>query len=373
VKVTADPRWRVSLSAALALGVNLTTRILSVFLLPILALWLILRRRELAARRLAPYALVLLGGLVSAFAFWPALWSRPLEMMGVAASQLDVLRTLEFDVLYLGRIQPWTDLPWHFLSVHLLIGSPLPLLVFLLLAPLAARSWGVHQRGKCDVAWLGLLWVGGLLVAEQLSPFRYDGIRHFLVILPGVAMLVASGAEWAIEGLERVCASWKSTAARALFSWSAVAACAALTCAEIAAVHPYQSAYLNPLANAVGGPRTEEWVEVEYWGNAYKEGMEWINRHAESDAEVFFPLGGGQRSGEDIARFYARRRLRPRGEIELFRDTSKPRYLIFITRMAWYDELIEQVRAEYEPVFSIRRQRATLLEIYSNRSGRRSG
>jgi hypothetical protein len=46
---------------------------------------------------------------------------------------------------------------------------------------------------------------------------------------------------------------------------------------------------------------------------------------------------------------------------------------MFITRVAWYDDLIRGVRARCEPVYTIRRQRATLLEIYGNQSGCAAG
>lgn len=216
--------------------------------------------------------------------------------------------------------------------------------------------------------WLGFLWVAILLVADQLAPVHYDGFRHLLVVLPGLAMLVAGGAEFAGEALQRFCTDWRSRVTSAAFRWGAVAACGVLTVLEIASVHPYETAYLNPVANAIGGPHTEQWLEVEYWGNAYKEGAEWINRHTEKNAVVFFPLGGGRRPGEDIRRYYLDRPVVPGGSLAAFRNTSHPCYLMFITREAWYGALIRGVRKAYEPVYTIRRQKATLLEIYRNRS-----
>ena len=102
-------------------------------------------------------------------------------------------------------------------------------------------------------------------------------------------------------------------------------------------------------------------MEVEYGGATYKEGAAWLNRHAPDEALVYFPIGGGPRSGEDVAKYYLRRPIARRGTLEQFRDTSVPRYLLFITRSAWYDDMIRGVRNHYEPVYTIRRQRGTGL------------
>ncbi|HEY5657860.1 MAG TPA: glycosyltransferase family 39 protein [Myxococcota bacterium] len=365
VRVADAPKRRNAAGLGIAFGVSLTTRVFAVLLVPILGAWLLLRRRALVFLHWRSYAFALGIAGVAAIASWPALWFRRAEMIDLAAKRLGLLRNIDFDVLYLGRLYPWTDTPWHYTSVHLLITLPLVFIGLLLCVPFAARAWRERSPGKCDALWLGALWAGALLAADLFAPYHYDGIRHVLAAVPAVAILVAGGAEWLAERLEAAVAGLRSPAARRALPWS-LALCGLVTAWEIAQVHPYETAYLNPVANGLGGPKTEEWVEVEYWGNAYKEGAEWINRHAEEEARVFFPLGGGQRSGEDIARFYLERPIVRRGTLAAFAETSTPGYLMFITRSAWYDDLIREVRARYAPVYTIRRQRATLLEIYSN-------
>jgi hypothetical protein len=367
VRLTLAPSWRSAIGAGLALGVSLTTRVFAGFLVPILGIWLFARRRALARRRWHSYAWVAAIAAVAAVASWPALWFRRTEMLGLLSKRFEVLRGVDFDVLYLGKFYDWTDTPWHFSALGLMMTLPIAFAVFLLCAPAAARAWRGCNPRKCDALWLGAIWVALLLVADLFAPFHYDGVRHLLAVLPALAILMACGADWLMGVLERVASRWQPGAARTALPW-VVALAGVTTAIEIARVHPYETAYLNQLANAIGGPRTEEWVEVEYWGNAYKEGAEWINRHTEEGARVFFPLGGGHRSGEDIARYYLERPVVPRGTLAQFADTSRVSYLMFITRAAWYDDLIRGVRARCEPIYTIRRQRATLLEIYGNQS-----
>jgi hypothetical protein len=372
VRLSRDPSWRSVAGAGLAFGVSLTTRVVAGFLVPILGIWLLVRRRALARRRWRSYACAAAVGAAAAVASWPALWFRRTEMIDLVSQRLGVLHSIDFEVLYLGQLYSWADTPWHYTSVQLLMTLPIVFVAFLLCAPAAARAWRTRSPRKCDALWLGFVWAGVLLAVDLFAPFHYDGIRHLLVVLPAIAILVAGGADRVMEALERAASGWGCAPARRALPW-AIALCGAASCVEIARVHPYETAYLNQVANAIGGPNTEDWVEVEYWGNAYKEGAEWINRHAEEGARVFFPLGGGQRSGEDIARYYLERPIVPSGTLAEFSDASRVSYLMFITRAAWYDDLIRGVRAHYEPVYTIRRQRATLLEIYSNLSGRAAG
>src|ERR1044072_6734706 len=56
---------------------------------------------------------------------------------------------------------------------------------------------------------------------------------------------------------------------------------------QLIRIHPYQGAYLNEAVNAWLPGRAEDMFEVEYWQQSYKEGAEWLNAHAERDAEIF--------------------------------------------------------------------------------------
>jgi hypothetical protein len=289
-------------------------------------------------------------------------------MVDLVSKQLEVLADIDFDVLYLGELYSWSDMPWHFSALGLLMTLPIAFVAFLLCAPAAVRAWRGRSPRKADAMWLAAIWLAVLLAADLFAPYHYDGVRHLLAVLPAVAILIAGGADWMMELLESAASRRFTATLRKALPWT-IALFGLTTFVELARVHPYQTAYLNQVANAIAGPNAEEWVEVEYWGNAYKEGAEWINRYAEEGARVFFPLGGGQRSGEDIARYYLERPIVPRGTLAQFADTSRVGYLMFITRAAWYDDLIRSVRARCEPVYTIRRQRATLLEIYGNQSG----
>lgn len=344
--------WRRGAAAAVVAGIALTTRVSALVVAPVLALWLWLRRRERLVAHRRGLALGALGAALVALASWPALWLRGTDVLATAAQRFETLAGLDVEVLYLGTLYPWTDTPWHFSLVHLLLTLPPAHLLCLAAAPFALARWRSEAPRKADALWLGALYAGGFFAADLAAPLHYDGVRHLLAALPGVALLAACGAE-------------HLASRRALAPVPALLA--AITILELASVHPYQTAYLNPIGVWLAGPHGERWIEVEYWGAPYKEGAEWINAHAEPDALVHFVIGGGQREGEDVAKYYLDRPVVRRGSFEQFRDPATPRYLMFITRLAWYDDFVRRVRAHYEPVYTVRRQRSVLLEIYSNR------
>ena len=124
-------------------------------------------------------------------------------------------------------------------------------------------------------------------------------------------------------------------------------------------IHPYQDAYLNEVTNAWIPDRAEDYFEVEYWGNVYKEGASWLNRNMEPGAVVYVPWSRA-------ADFHLERKSR-RIDVGAFRDSKRPAYLMLNTRMAYYGPFLREVEREHRPVFSIRRQKATLLRIYENR------
>jgi hypothetical protein len=129
---------------------------------------------------------------------------------------------------------------------------------------------------------------------------------------------------------------------------------------EGARLHPYESAYLNPIAVLSAGPRTEQWLEGGHWGSALKEGSEWLQINAEPDAVIYAPLFG------QLARLYLGKRMSVSYSAAEFLDASRPRYLMLVTRRAFYSRAMLRIEASREPIFTIRRQRSTLLEIYRN-------
>ena len=196
---------------------------------------------------------------------WPNAWHSPLRFP-VQAAGLALHFKEVYPVLLGGILFPSNRLPGNYLAIYLVLTLPVPFLIL--------GAWGhlVFWRKRCRIisamAVLGagfLIWFP--LVAFILArPNVYDGMRHFLFLLPPVAVLVGVAATDLVLRLPKIPAGWK-TAVMAEMLLSAVPATVRL--------HPYQNVYYNFLA----GPRAtlHERYETDYWVSSYRSAASWIN------------------------------------------------------------------------------------------------
>ena len=97
-------------------------------------------------------------------------------------------------------------------------------------------------------------------------PAMYNGIRHFIFVVPPFAVLGGLAGAWLLERLAHY--------GRPLLAAGAVAATAALTAplVEMVRLHPYQYTHFNHLA---GGIRAaDDHYMLDYWGLAFKQAAE---------------------------------------------------------------------------------------------------
>jgi hypothetical protein len=358
LRVHRRGRWVDATLAGISLGLLVTSSTLGFLVVPVLAVWIAVHELPLARQHWKQFVALLAVGAVSAFVLWPWLWADPL---GRLVSATERLLTFGFDVrqMHLGGFYSSLELPWHYFIANFLCATPLSFLIFALLSLLAYRQRGEMAAGSWSLTTLGWVWFVLPLFVEASSSSRYGVLRHFLFTFPGFCIVAGVGAEILYQGIrtlarERFRGVEPSRLAAAgvglLFVWILIA---------MVRIHPYQGAFLNVATNAVLPREAQHYFELEYWGHPYKEGAAWLAQHAEPGAEVFvpiFPFGAEPSLGYTPAR----------GTPARFTDSRRTRYLMFITRVARYNKLINLANERYDPVFTIRRQNATLLKIFVN-------
>lgn len=213
-----------------------------------------------AALPFAPAA-VLAWGVV--LVFWPWVQQAPI------ANPLLAVRTFSHfphntTFLYAGELVRSTDLPWHYLPGMLLVRLPLPVLAGLALAPLAA--W---LRRHDDVPWAGwalltLAVVLPLALVIGTETVLYDGLRHFLFLVP----LMVVGAAASLDSL------WQRVPRRRVRGGLVGLAVAwlAFQVGEFVHVHPNQYILYNPVAGGITGAVGR--FELDFWGSSLKETTE---------------------------------------------------------------------------------------------------
>jgi len=195
---------------------------------------------------------------------WPNAWHAPLGHP-IAAAKLAMHFKEVYPVLLRGTIYHSNKLPWDYLASYLVLTLPLPFLVFAVWGHLV--FWRRLQESVFRAtAVLGvsfLIWFP-LVVFVVLRPNIYDGMRHFLFMLPPLAVLVGVAA----ADVARQWRSWPWRTGVVLLVLSAVPAMIRL--------HPYENVYYNFLA----GPNAtlHERYETDYWLSSYTQAARWINK-----------------------------------------------------------------------------------------------
>jgi hypothetical protein len=204
-------------------------------------------------------------------AFWPwaqqAPLTRPIEGIR-AATRFPWDSTVFFD----GRFVRSTELPWSYLPTWFAVSLPEAYLVAAaagggaLAAILLRRRQPLDAWRSLSTAVVALAVVFPVAAAIAIRAVLYDAQRHFLFVLPPLAVLAGLGVARALEIAGPVLRA--ALAGALLFS-------AGLTLVDMVELHPYQSVYFNRLV-AGGLQRASARFETDYWGASYREGVEWL-------------------------------------------------------------------------------------------------
>jgi len=203
--------------------------------------------------------------------WWPAAQLRPFYQPAKGlwwASHFDY----DIEVLFEGTVWSNKDVPWYYLPKWFLITLPefyfLGLGAGLILLAFARRS-RLSANLALALAVTSILSLLPLLHCALTAPPQHDGIRHFLFVLPGLAVLAAySFAEVVKRGR-----LWRRISLLALFIASLL-----FTGIAMVRLHPYQYVYFNHVF-AGGLKAADGSYETDYWGASYKEGVEWLVAH----------------------------------------------------------------------------------------------
>jgi hypothetical protein len=223
-----------------------------------------------AAARLGHFILLLLPAAVLAYAVmalvWPWSVADPLNPLR-AVAYFSRFFEKPWHELFAGALVTVTDMPHSY--VPTLFALQLPE-IFLALA-LAGAAGTLIAACRRDLtpnrrAVLALVLLAGALpiVATVLArPAMYNGIRHFVFVLPPLAVLGGLASAWLIDALQQ--------RSRGLAALAGIVLLVGVTLpiVEMARLHPYEYTYFNRLAGGVAGARGR--YMLDYWGLSFKQ------------------------------------------------------------------------------------------------------
>lgn len=350
--------WQSLVAGAVA-GIAMTTHVACFFIPVIAGAWLVLTKRGRLRQEWGWFAVLSGTAALSFFIFWPWLWPDPLHRFSLAFKMLTTF-SVNQPLIFFGDLYTWTTVPWYYFLGSFIVTTPLLYLALALAAlPFLFRKKEGNLAPLKQTAALGAIWCGVLALAELRSMSHYDGIRHFLMFLPGFCILISVGAEAFLLYFDRL-SNLKAPVSR-LAPAGLILLCTGylFTAYTVVQIHPYEDAYLNEATNALVSGQAEDYFEIEYWGNTYKEGAAWLNRNAEPDAVIYCVFSAQ-------VNYHLKQPAMFFDPEKFFQNPGHPQYLILMTRKAWFDANIMRIDQEYQPVFTIKRQKGTLLKIYKN-------
>jgi hypothetical protein len=216
------------------------------------------------------------------FITWPYLWESPFaRFVQVFLLMSDNPTTLP--VLFRGEIYLSADLPRRYLPFMLTTTLTEPTIPLFALG-IVAGYWKLFQDKNSSPAkkWhtfiaysLILLWFV-ILVAYVLirRPAMYDGMRHFLFILPPLFIFAGFVFEFIIKHISLL---WlRAGMGLALILPGLIG---------IAQLHPYEYAYYNSFVGGTSGVFRK--YETEYWLTCYKEAVEELNKRMSEPANLY--------------------------------------------------------------------------------------
>lgn len=286
------PDWRPVVKLGLATGLALAVRVGGLLILGYLGLALMAfvlwhfaenRRFGRAAadswecfwRVLAPVALVAYPVMLF---FWP--WAQQDPLINPVKALIYFSHEIfPFRTLFAGEYVPASDLPWEYLPTYILLALPELVLLLLLAAPVVAflglkRSGWRTERSEA-IGWfvLGFAILFPVGYAVAIKAVLFDGMRHFIFVLPLIACVAALIADRA--------ADWLNASRLRGYAYAALAVYGLIHVSIMARLHPDEYVYYNAF---VGGTRGAQGLfKLDYWANSYAEDVQALENHLRAE------------------------------------------------------------------------------------------
>ncbi|MBR0956592.1 hypothetical protein [Bradyrhizobium japonicum] len=270
----SSPSPRQILSLGLLAGAALGLRVLGLLIVIYIGFAAVLygprskaigvRWRDAATAGICMLPAVVVAYLVMIIA-WP--WS--------ALSPLNPIRGLlafsdyqyQIRTYFAGSIYRMGEVPRAFIPMYILIRVPLLTLAGAAIAVVAtlARLRANLARQQRDVALLSLTIVTPLACQVIFRGPAFTGMRHFLFVIPPLAVLAGIGLDRVlaiVEPRRRIVASSGVAVLGAFLMWDA---------SVLFRLHPYENLYYNPLAGGLAGAFRR--YDLDYWFNSMPEAV----------------------------------------------------------------------------------------------------
>ena len=270
----ARPKLTTVILPAIVLGITISIRVLGPLaglLVVIYYAFAVFKYKNLSVY-LPRWSAFLAYGVIAVltmFLTWPYLWESPIVRF-VEVFRLMSDNPTSLSVLFGGEVYRAGDLPRRYLPFMLAttLTEPVWILFFVgvitgtwkLFADRSATNTGKRVTASLTLSWFVIL----VLYVIVRKPAMYDGIRHFLFILPPIFIIAGFAFEFL---LDRLTPSWLYAGLVALLLLPGILG--------IIRLHPFEYTYYNSFIGGTGTAFRE--YETDYWLTCYKDAVEALN------------------------------------------------------------------------------------------------
>ncbi|MFC2162743.1 glycosyltransferase family 39 protein [Candidatus Altiarchaeota archaeon] len=289
------------------------------------------------------------------YASWPYLWDDP---------KANIIKSMEYfydqggqtPMLYNGDYyDSASKIPSYYAPHMLLIVTPEAILFFIAIGLWRLSDHFMAGGEMKSMSILLLSWISIPLI-KYLVPGTvvYNGIRHFLEVVPPLCMIAGIGGGWMFQELESQLRRLNIGMARSLTSMFFILLFLPIAY-MIAVIHPYEIVYYNSLIGGING--AEGNFELDYWGTSLKGSTEWVQERNNENVGVLIPLW------PHISRYYHNETYEPEEE----------NYVILLNNREYFNvswigsndrKLIRYVNENMEPEHTIDVDGVPLVKVY---------
>lgn len=288
-----SPSPRTVLIVGLGAGLSIGSRILGglaliyavVGFVPMLLDEMRARGGREAIRRFMHVLYVLLPGLILGYLVMGLIWPWSIIEPGnpfQAATYFSHFFEKPWKEMFDGALVSVPDMPWSYLPTLFALQLPEILLALLIAAVVgtvvALSRADVTGRRKTILLMLTLAAVLPIMVAILKRPALYNGIRHFIFVIPPMTVLAGTAFAWGMNWLKENRRSWQPVAL-AVFSFGLL-----LPLGEMIRLHPYQYTHFNHIAGTVRGADFR--YMLDYWGLAFKQASDGLREQLDERHEA---------------------------------------------------------------------------------------
>jgi hypothetical protein len=186
-----------------------------------------------------------------------------------------------------GQVYEMANVPRFYVPIYILIRVPLLLLsgaaIAVMLALLPRPAAGSIQPRRKEIALIALTLFFPLACEVIFHGPAFTGLRHFLFVIPALAVLAGIGLDAALTILARhgrVAVSGGLAVVTACFCWNAV---------TLVRLHPYEYLFYNPMVGGLEGASRR--YDLDYWFSSMPEALNQLEAYLRRDpAEASRPL-----------------------------------------------------------------------------------